>query len=109
MPTSAQAFFLLRTYVAESPLLPTSTTARPGACAYRLASTRPCEVKLYGQWQSKVVRPSSCMLLPHPFLHCSRLKIGSSQSKINSFCCITEEDLIRQVRQGCGLPSHTST
>ena len=55
MPTSAQAFFLLRTYVAESPLLPTSTTARPGACARHIISIRHCEVRLYGQWQSTLL------------------------------------------------------
>lgn len=32
MPTSSQAFFLLRTYVSESFLLPTNNTAKPGLC-----------------------------------------------------------------------------
>lgn len=34
MPTSSHAFFLLRTYVCESFLSPTNTTARPGALSY---------------------------------------------------------------------------
>lgn len=65
MPTSAQAFFLLRTYVAESPLLPTSTTAKPGDCTHGThLSTH--DVTLWGTERDKRVLfiPHACLFTP---------------------------------------------
>lgn len=66
MPRSAQALRFILTYVAESPFVPTNTTAKPGACAKPCMSVTPLFekyknlVNLIGPWTLYPTFPYFC-------------------------------------------------